>query len=878
MKKKLLTALCLCVAGTAALGLAACNSNDGSNGGNGGTPPGQESPSESQGVEIKGVAFSDLTATYDGTEKKIEVTGVLPEGVTVKYSDNVATDAGTYNAKATLSGEGYKTKVLNATLKIEKAVWTGLTFTGQSLVYDGDPHTVSVVGELPSGGSIVYTCKGNSTVKNTATDAGTYEITAELNHKNYKLESPLTATLKIDKAIWTGLTFNGDTVDYDGKPHSIVVAGVRPDGAKIVYSCKENSSLQNTITASGTYTISAELDHKNYKLEAPLTAKLVIRATGKDRYVASHNGTLYFANALDNDKLYSYTTADGVSKISNDVPKGFTAIGSKFYFQSNSLLFSSIKSIDSTGVESVAPEKGEYLCTDGTYLYYVQNGLTNDKSGIYKINPSASEPMPVLVSAGKADNLCYMSGYLYFADGANGNKLSKVSASATGASRTVVVDEKITCLTANGGSLYFTVNNLLGDYIARYDVSSNTTVKLTQDAGNCLTVVGNDLYYVNVDLLSSTFLGKGIYKVDAKRSSNSNAVGEKVIESDNSKYSSLTLLSNGLIAYYRVDDQMLCTYNVSSKTETEILAGFVAPETIPLSKGSKTVAYGTKLYYLDIYNDKALYSYDTISGEFVRITSCKVTDFSIIGDTLYFNGVSWGVNNDLFKVSLTEGGLPEKISTYDCNDIVTDGTNLFYVEKNAASARTAVHIVKPDGTDEIMYTKGATCLNYYNGYIYFLDGDKLYKMPVTGYTQDAVTEVCDKKVDLFVMDGGLIYFREKYGVGQKRLSVIGADGSGYSIIRSSNTDPIKIEVVGNKIYYYSDTTLGNPGIYVIDKDTRNENKEPTLLLARGSSYFAEEFTVIGNKIYFVNYYNNLGDSHLYSINTTGANQTPVKLA
>jgi len=46
------------------------------------------------------IKFDDLTTIYDGTEKKVEVTG-LPQGVEVKYENNKATDAGTYEATAT---------------------------------------------------------------------------------------------------------------------------------------------------------------------------------------------------------------------------------------------------------------------------------------------------------------------------------------------------------------------------------------------------------------------------------------------------------------------------------------------------------------------------------------------------------------------------------------------------------------------------------------------------------------------------------------------------------------------------------------------------------------------------------------------------------
>lgn len=804
MKRKIALIIVWCVCTLfAVFGLAACGVSGGSSSGSesssgSGTPEEGKNPSA---LEITGVEFSDKTAVYNGWDFTLEVTGTLPQGVTVSYENNTGRDAGVYNATATLSGEGYKTKKLNATLTVNKAV-----------------------------------------------------------------------------ASKDGLTFETAVFDYDGKPHKIEVTGVAPQGGKFVYSCDEDEKITNSATAAGTYTVKAWLEHKNYEFDSPLTAKLIIKTTDKLRYITSNNGTLYFANALDKDRLYSYNASSGIKRISGDVPSGFASFGSTLYFQSDSVLFASIKSIDgANNINSIVPQRGEYLCTDGTHLYYAVNGLTGNGGGIYKVNPSASEPEAALLSQGKAEYLQYSNGYIFFADGTNGGKLSKISVNGNGA-RALVLDEKITCLTANDNSLYFTVNNLLGDYIARYDIQAGKTVKLTSDAGAALTVVGNDIYYVNVDLISSNLFGKGIYRTGANKSADVNLPGTKVIAKDNGKYSSLTLLSQNLIAYYRVDDQMLCTYDVTTGRETEILAGFTAPETVPLSLGSKTAYYGDKLFYLDLYNGKALYSYDTANGDFMRLTSCKVSDFAVIGDILYFNGVSYGVNNDLYKVSLKDGGEPEKISTYDCNDIVTDGNNIFYVEKNAAGVRTAVHIIKADGTDEIIYEKGVNCLTYYENFIYFVDGKDLLKMPVSGYVLNQTETVKKGNTDTFVINEGVIYFREMYGVGWalKRLSCINVDGTGYSVIYSENTDPLKIAVSGDKIYYYTDTVSGTSGIYVIDKNTRNESIRPTLLMNRNVKYYAGDFTVTDKKIYFVNYYNNLGDSHLYSINITGENQVPVR--
>ena len=54
--------------------------------------------------DMSAVHFDSLNTPYDGTEKKIELQGKLPVGVTVTYENNVGTNAGTYGATATFVG------------------------------------------------------------------------------------------------------------------------------------------------------------------------------------------------------------------------------------------------------------------------------------------------------------------------------------------------------------------------------------------------------------------------------------------------------------------------------------------------------------------------------------------------------------------------------------------------------------------------------------------------------------------------------------------------------------------------------------------------------------------------------------------------------
>ena len=214
------------------------------------------------------VAFTDKTVTYDGEEKKIELTGTVPKGANVEYDNNARTDAGEQVVTVTISCDGYETKTLTAKLTINKAKFDslGISFNGKTVDYNGTEQKILLDGEskLPDGTDVRYS--GNA-----GTDAGEYSASVTLSRDNYETKT-FTAKLKINKAKFDslGISFNGKTVDYNGTEQKILLDGESklPDGTDVRYS-------GNAGTDAGEYSASVTLSRDNYETKT-FTAKLKI--------------------------------------------------------------------------------------------------------------------------------------------------------------------------------------------------------------------------------------------------------------------------------------------------------------------------------------------------------------------------------------------------------------------------------------------------------------------------------------------------------------------------------------------------------------------------------------------------------------------------
>ena len=248
MKKKLILlftlVLCLC-----ATFLVACGGGDESN-----------SPSLNN---ITGVVFEDATFDYDGQEKTITINEVsLPEGVTVTYTNNTGTNAGVYNAKAVLTGEGYNPLTLNAKLTINKINYDTSNTKWNYLspyTYDGSSKSVEISG-LPDGVTVKqYT-------DNEKTNAGSYTAKVTFNYDTVNYNAPVVANCSwtIEKATLEVTAEPTQKVTEDGQNHLPTISGTIPSGVNVSYYFDQtlNNDGENK---TGTYQVKIVLSGNNYQ-------------------------------------------------------------------------------------------------------------------------------------------------------------------------------------------------------------------------------------------------------------------------------------------------------------------------------------------------------------------------------------------------------------------------------------------------------------------------------------------------------------------------------------------------------------------------------------------------------------------------------------
>ncbi|AJH14445.1 hypothetical protein MPR_1263 [Myroides profundi] len=199
---------------------------------------------------IENITFENLTTPYTGSAIPI-LANNIPNNITVKYSKNDYQEVGNYQIKASFYYKNILIGTKTAFLTIEKARITGVTFNKTSVLYNGEPHTLLLKGELPKGVTAIYS-------NNKHTNAGTYKATVKLTGDNY-ITSTRSNTLTISPIDLTQIIeFKSQTFKYDGIIRFLKITSPLPKELKVSYKNNGQNTIGNhkveaTITGSDNY-------------------------------------------------------------------------------------------------------------------------------------------------------------------------------------------------------------------------------------------------------------------------------------------------------------------------------------------------------------------------------------------------------------------------------------------------------------------------------------------------------------------------------------------------------------------------------------------------------------------------------------------------
>ena len=317
-----------------------------------------------QEVDVTNVKFTDAayTKTYNNinyyntiiSDLTIALDGNLSSKISVVYgiSDkngspvNSVINAGTYTVKATITlqdaknyslsdgGTGAVQVVREKTITIDKAKYdlSGISFANYTIKYDGQTHSITVKGELPTGldgikAEVVYSSKSTYDSKdqfgyNQQQNVGVYTVYAYIrsNSVNYydpyslEGEGKYSATFTIEPD-FSGLDFEKTEYefDYDGKSHTVVISGV-PSYAEVTYTYKKGDTpldAGKVPTDAGIYTVTATLtcigNYNDYYSAETRSATIVIKKVDWDLDAYGFEQTeytfTYEPNVVHNVKL-----------------------------------------------------------------------------------------------------------------------------------------------------------------------------------------------------------------------------------------------------------------------------------------------------------------------------------------------------------------------------------------------------------------------------------------------------------------------------------------------------------------------------------------------------------------------------------------------
>lgn len=790
---------------------------------------------------FENITFANQTIDYDGQEHEIVLDGELPQGVNVIYENNKGTNAGVYNAKATISMEGYKQLVLNAKLTINKLNYdmSGAHWDYENeFTYNGSEQSVEVVG-LPQGVTV------KQYQNNAKTNAGNYTASVKFNYDTVNHNEPTLANLNwiINKADITGITFASRNYEYDTQKHSLECVGNIPANStvKITYNDVEVDGVSEV----GTYAVKLVITNANYNTYED-TATLKITSTEELLYSVVFNNKLYFQNNLDNNKLYVYDGTN-VTKVNNDKAEYFTINGNQVYYYSSSLFSKVIKSFNGTTATALLNVNGEYLACDGTYLYYAINNLVlnTDQNGIYKIKLDGSEDSVRLVQD-KAEYLAYYDNNIYYSNVSDGRKLYSISVNADNQETgNLLYDEKVSDILIDNGIIYFNSTKIelglpVASAIRKYVISSGDCIKLTTDNGKYLTKIGSYIYYINKDKITSNLFGDGIYRISVLIDSDNNLPGYKIISAEDNGFSSLSSSGNYLY-YYKLNDKHIYSYNLNTNTETDVMANFELPEeTITPTGYAKLAEYNGEIYYTNPLDNGCLYKYNLTTKARYKVLSDSVSNVYFYNGYMYYSTYI-SVNYALWRMDL-QTNETTKISKSRCDNLIFDNDKIYYIKVGSAYNNDIMRMDLDGSNIETIYNgKNLWVASFEKAgnYLYFTINPMAANKYAYRYDlSTSQVENLNLRAKVITQNNGILYYGN---IGDNKLYAYNLSTSDSQVL-AQNVD-INNMVYCNGYLYYSSTKSSTKGFYKLNISTGTSTKL--------SENCADGLIAVNNKIYFI---------------------------
>lgn len=588
--------------------------------------------------DMSKVVFADKTVTYNGNAYSIEVQNV-PNGLSVSYVGNDKTDAGTYiiAAKFTDTTGNYENPAdMTATLVINKATVTGITFTNKIFIYDTKTHALAIDGNLPACINVTYT-------NNDKVNANTYIVTASFEDTsgNYIVPETMSAKLIIEKATVTGIMFENKTFTYNGTKHSLEISGTLPDEVTVSYV---NNGKINANSYNVTATFTCETG--NYNIPDDMTAVLTIKKAVYDMSAVT------FEN-----KTVTYDGKVHALAVSDNLPDGVTVeYTNNNQINANQYIVTAIFTGDSINYYAIDDMQAMLTINKATYdmskAQFVGGRFTYDGTpkSIYVTGEIPDGVTVEYTNNGEINAGTYTVTATFIGDTKNYNKIGDRSAS-------LIIDK------------------------ATYDMSGvsfkNQTFTYDTTAKNAF-ILGNLPDGVQVSYVGNSKTDVGTYIITAKF--NGDSTNYYLIED-----MTATLKINQAVPYIK---EVSCNNTLNMYSAVELFADTDVEGTITLDKG-QTLALGYKTYSWTFVPEDT-HNYTNATGT-VGLTVCALVSY--INDGVLFDSQNIALNNSAYiptgtplradsngyRYTFSHWSIEKNGVEYNFTNAITDNLNLYAV-------------------------------------------------------------------------------------------------------------------------------------------------------------------------------------------------------